>query len=368
MVAIASGALQESSAIEFKREIPRNERVAKQLAAFAANGGALVIGVHETKEGTLELTPIDCRQARERIEHIAQSIPDPPVSVETFVFRTGGDGEGVLWVEIPASPHLLHQVGGTYYERGDTESRPMRDPDVQDRMALRADRGLGIKDALGKALARPEPVDYPIHGRTCVVARPVGAAATELHDASIAHEQWDAFAYSLMPGGLNLVQPAPVRYWGLVSHRFTEGGGRGSIDNFSLYCDLEFEENGAFSYISYSHDWTPGNSSGIYVPATIHACRAAVGLISAIHALTKQRRTWDLAFAISNVLGTKARGRGEGNLHQHLGISRSEYSQQLHGITATRLDEDARGVVQDLAARFVSACGLDFATEYPVPR
>ena len=114
--------------------------------------------MRETAAGVPEISPIDCRHARERIEHIAQTIPDPPVSVETFVFRTDVDGEGVLWVEVPASPHLLHQVGGAYYERGDTESRPMRDTDVHDRMALRADRALGITDALEQALAQPEPV------------------------------------------------------------------------------------------------------------------------------------------------------------------------------------------------------------------
>ena len=43
-----------------------------------------------------------------------------------------------------------------------------------------------------------------------MVARPVGAAATELYDATSTPEQWKAFAYSLMHGRLDLVRPAPV--------------------------------------------------------------------------------------------------------------------------------------------------------------
>lgn len=114
-----------------------------------------MIGVEESPTG-LTVAAIDCEGARERVEQIARDIPDPPVQVESFIVPSSTPGQGVLWIEIPASTVMLHQVDGTYYERGDTQTRPMSDRDVADRMRLRADRNGAIEADLAAALNRDE--------------------------------------------------------------------------------------------------------------------------------------------------------------------------------------------------------------------
>ena len=163
---IASGALRESRALEFKRELPKNNKaLAKQLAGLAAHGGVLVVGVAETKSG-LQIWPIDCEGARERAEQIARDIPQPPVQVTSYILDSDTPGSGVLWIEIPASPDLAHEVEGTYYTRDDTQTRPMRDSEVADRMALRRDRPRLIVEVLNEALEREK---NRLHHR-CTVA------------------------------------------------------------------------------------------------------------------------------------------------------------------------------------------------------
>ena len=44
-----SGDLREGRNLEFKRQFPDNRALARQIAAFAAEGGALVIGVAEER-------------------------------------------------------------------------------------------------------------------------------------------------------------------------------------------------------------------------------------------------------------------------------------------------------------------------------
>ena len=68
-----AGELRESRELEFKRQFPqKNERLAKALAALAADGGALVIGVADR---THRLSPISLDGARERIEGRGSSPP-----------------------------------------------------------------------------------------------------------------------------------------------------------------------------------------------------------------------------------------------------------------------------------------------------
>lgn len=352
---IASGRLRESRVLEFKSEFPKNRALVKQLVGFAADGGVLVIGVAETDSG-LQVTPIDCKGARERVEQIARDIPQPPVQVESHILDADTSGLGVLWIEIPASPHLAHEVDGTYYARDDTQTRPMRDPEVADRMALRRDRPGLIRQALNDALEREQPSAPSLHGRTCVVAQPIGASSGEFYERTRGPDVWESFAYASQPLR-GFLPPVPHRYWGQISHRFAPPPAY-----LRDYRDIELQESGAFCYLSYSLDWSRGDEEGVFPHSALRACRDAISLINAVQDLTKQRRMWDLAFSISDV-----EGRTPWILTKsfkpspfHLPIPRNQYSGQVLGVSTERLEDDPRAIVWKLAGRFVDECGFEF--------
>ena len=220
---LAAGTLQEGQHLEFKRELPSNKEIARQCAALAVQGGVLVLGVEETSTGFVG-SPIDYIGVREKVGQIAQDTPEPPVELESLVLHADEPGKGVVWVEIAPSPHMLHQVGGRYYKRDDARTRPMSHAEVTDRIALREARPHMLKQGIEKALQRPEPAGTPLHARTCVVARPIGAAPDELFARTNTTEEWDNFAYDLMAPTGPILMPAPVRAWGFISHQATPGG------------------------------------------------------------------------------------------------------------------------------------------------
>ena len=353
---IKSGDLRESRVLEFKRQFPRNNKaLAKALAGLAADGGVLVIGVAETDSG-LQVEPIDCDGARERVENIARDNPQPPVQVTSYILDSDTPGRGVLWVEIPTSPELAHEVEGTYYARDDTQTRPMRDSEVADRMALRRDRPRPILEALDQALKREEPSVPSLHARTCVVARPIGASSDEFFEPTRSDDAWDDFAYAVQPPK-GLLPPVPQRYWGQISHRSAPPPAY-----LATYRDIELQENGALAHLSYSQDWYGANRDGVFLPSVLGACHEAISLIGAVQVRTRQRRMWDLAFSISDVEGRRAmtNTRDFGLPPSPLPIPRDRYRAHILGVSTDLLESARRSVVEALAGRFVAECGFGF--------
>ena len=363
---IDSGELRESRGLEFKRELPPdNRKLAKQLAALAAEGGVLIIGVEETLSA-FQVAPIDDRGARERIEQVARDIPDPPVRVESHIIEANSQGRGVLWIEIPPSPDLLHQVGGTYYERGDTQSRPMRDSDVADRMALRRDRQGRILLDLEEALQREQP-PYPApFGRTCVVAHPIGARERELYESTRERDAWQSFVTKVR--GLPDFPNSPGdQYWGRIRTDPATG-----VQPWA-YRDIEFQENGAFCHLSYSQSWLKAIGDAVYPSYAVRACIDAIAIINVIQNCTGQHRAWDLAFSIRGVEGRRVRGQEQDPFEltwqpEHFPIPRDTYCELELGVSTGRLERDGRGVVRELAERFVRECGREFDDEWPRDR
>ena len=78
---IDNGVARESRRIEFKSEIPNtrsgNRTLARQLAAFAIEGGSIVIGVAEEADNQFTVTPVSFAGLRERVEQVAQSVIQP---------------------------------------------------------------------------------------------------------------------------------------------------------------------------------------------------------------------------------------------------------------------------------------------------
>ena len=354
--------------LEYKRELPGSNRsLARQLAGFAAEGGALVIGVEETTTG-LAIASIDINGARERVEQIARDIPEPPVQVESFVLPSSTPGQGVLWIEIPASSAMLHQVNGTYYERGDTQTRPMSDDDVADRMSLRANRTGPIDADLEAALSRDEPGRRQWQGRTCVVARPVGASHDEFYRSTQTREDWESFAYSVIqPSGL--LPPTANSYWGVLKSNLGPNADDvlHSGQLFS-YRGIEFHETGGFCHLSYCHDWLQVRQDQVYPYGALLSCREVLQIVREVQERTGQRRMWDFACSVSNVQGLTARTSVRERFHPARyipPIPRDAYRSSAIGVSSRRLDSEPRAVIAELMERFIAECGLDFDQELP---
>ncbi len=94
----------EGKALEFKCGLPRDEKVARTLCAFAnTRGGLLLVGVDD--RGVFRGAP-RARETRSRLRAVAAGWLDPPLSVETGSVEV--DGARVVWCSVPLSPARPH--------------------------------------------------------------------------------------------------------------------------------------------------------------------------------------------------------------------------------------------------------------------
>lgn len=145
------GHAEESSTLDFKRQIGSNPEIAKDLAAMALNGGVLVYGVEEDKDTGVaaEIKPVPLKQVEERIRQIAGSGVSPPVDLDVHLIREQpGDLAGVVVVVVPASPLAPHQANHRYPFRRGTTTGYLEERDVerlyQQRAKLIAPREPGL--------------------------------------------------------------------------------------------------------------------------------------------------------------------------------------------------------------------------------
>ena len=123
-LAVEEGLLTESHHLEAKRELEpgkaTNREHARDLASFAVDGGAIVVGLEEIKtDGTFELASQPLDGLRERIGAIARTIPDPPLDVITEAIPSEADASrGHLVIHVPPSAVAPHMVDGRYLGRG----------------------------------------------------------------------------------------------------------------------------------------------------------------------------------------------------------------------------------------------------------
>jgi hypothetical protein len=186
--AVADGILEESHWWDAKREISlskgANRRLAADLAAFAIDGGSLLIGLEEDKTtGTFSPTPGPVPGMPERIGAVAATAVDPPLYVVVTPIPAEapsddeGSSRGYLLIEVPPSARAPHQVDGVYYGRGDKQNIRLSDAEVQRHHALReslTDRGRAL---LAAEIARdPLPWGQRNTGHIYLVADPLTAA------------------------------------------------------------------------------------------------------------------------------------------------------------------------------------------------
>ncbi|MEV6251276.1 ATP-binding protein [Streptomyces sp. NPDC051742] len=142
--AVDGGLFEESHHLDLKKAPNSrgdNKELARDLASFAVDGGTLIIGVQENKDSrTFELAPQPLNGLPEKIEQVARTIPDPPLTVITEeISSAADDGTGYLIVHIPASPVAPHMVDNRYFGRGDKTKYQMADAEVVGLHARRRD-------------------------------------------------------------------------------------------------------------------------------------------------------------------------------------------------------------------------------------
>ena len=114
--------LGEDSTIEFKREMPRRDNMADEIAAFAnSQGGVILIGVDDYREIVgLELKELD--SIEKRVVEICRDSIEPTVRIFTEKLRI--DDKNVLKIEVPRSL-FVHKTPNGYFARQGSSKREM---------------------------------------------------------------------------------------------------------------------------------------------------------------------------------------------------------------------------------------------------
>jgi hypothetical protein len=107
----ALAAEREGRKLEFKSGLPRDEKTARSLAAFAnTRGGILLVGVGDRGEILGAPHP---RETLAKLRAIARESVDPPLDVQSGIVTV--EGRPIVWCSVPLSgsrPHaVLHPDG-----------------------------------------------------------------------------------------------------------------------------------------------------------------------------------------------------------------------------------------------------------------
>lgn len=177
--ALRDGLLVEGHHADFKRELPggaaANKALAKDLAAFAIDGGRLFIGVDESPTPVVQ--HVDLAGLKERIDQIARSSVTPPLSVRCIELPAAADpATGCLIVVVPPSPSAPHQASERFWGRGDTTNHVLSSSEVAVLYERRAQRHADMNMLLDGEVSRdPTPEDMRELGHMFVVAEPEGS-------------------------------------------------------------------------------------------------------------------------------------------------------------------------------------------------
>lgn len=129
-----NGLLEETHWLDLKRELgagnSANKDLAKDIAAFALDGGTILIGVDEDTSPP-RLWPVPLAGLAERIEQVARMRVDEAVQVRTTVIESADTpGHGYVVVHVPQSVRAPHMADGRYYGRGDKTNRVLPNTEV----------------------------------------------------------------------------------------------------------------------------------------------------------------------------------------------------------------------------------------------
>lgn len=377
--AIESGDLKENAALDVKRSVGDTDgsraETAKDLASFALNGGALLIGIHEDKPTqTFSLAPQPLAGAGEKLEQIAQTRIDPPLFVRVIDIPSVADPKvGYLFVEVPPSPVAPHMVQSKYVARGDRTTRRMTDAEV----VLQHQRRQNEDDRI-RAILRDEVDRDPwagTHGRfeadLILVAEPLRAQRHIMLD-SVRSGNTEivsilADVERMVPPELQQIPPTPmgVGWWpirarGVAASSFPNGARvhSGEIAEKNAL-DIEFQEDGGIRVFCGRLSFRAGGNDRSYLNdglAVAYATRL-IHWARTVAAVSGYRGPWGFGIA-----ATKVRGLTSHALSMDIGRTAFPYDRDdYEEVTTATLQEieDTPGVVVNrVVGQFVRGVGV----------
>ncbi|MFI8977197.1 helix-turn-helix domain-containing protein [Nocardia asteroides] len=209
--AIEHGLLEETHYLDLKQTLDpgkgANKKLAADIAAFALDGGTIVIGVDEGDDGaTPQLHPIDLTGLPERVESIARTAVHEPVQI-TSTRITADDsapGHGYLIVHVPQSPSAPHMADGRFYGRGDKTNRILPQEEV---LRLHERRLRDRSDIIAETQRFIDSLS-PRGDRSsimAILAEPVGATE-ELLVPLVDADEWQRVALELLQAATQPIQ------------------------------------------------------------------------------------------------------------------------------------------------------------------
>ncbi|MFX4293579.1 helix-turn-helix domain-containing protein [Streptomyces bohaiensis] len=331
--AIDNGALEEGPHLDLKEAIPlkpsSNKGLARDFAAFAIEGGTLIVGVREDKKArAFSLAPQPLKQLPERLEQIAGRI-DPPVQIYTDeIPAAAADGTGYLVVHIPPSADAPHMVDGRYPGRGDKTNHTLTDAQVAE---LHRRRTLTHDDALTHI--RTDMANDPLRGVTTtarffLAARPTAGrrnlflAHTNGHDwAQRLNETIDSV---VRDRALSIVLPEADPENGLTAftHSYRRARGvalsygltsdrqyrpRPGEDHPELATDLHLLEDGTLRLYTTGIAYDSSELSHLLVDGNMVALtRHTLALLRKLSEQVGYRGSWVLAVAVADLRGHRS--------------------------------------------------------------
>jgi len=183
--AAAGGLLDESHWVDLKQELPRgrthNTSLAEDLAAFAIDGGLLVIGIEDSNSRAGKVTGVPLGTLADRIDQVARERVKPPLVVRSHeVPDPERPGHGCLFVHVPPSADAPHMVDYVYFGRGDKANIKLSDEQVRSVLEERRRSRSSILGDL-RAMTDEDPIaESRQHSHIYLLARP-----DALHDDAL---------------------------------------------------------------------------------------------------------------------------------------------------------------------------------------
>ncbi len=342
--ATAAGLLIEGHFLDVKRLIPpgkpKNLELARDIASFAIDGGTILIGLDEQTDGTVIPSPQALDGLAERVEQVANMIPDPPVPVRSVRIPTASDARvGYLIIHVPKSSQAPHMVDGRYLARGDKTKRYLTDPEVRRLHAELATNRLDA-DALLRAEFNRDPIPSSVRqkGHLFLVAQPQTSRPDLISDL-IDGDRWQervfafvrehaysevvnsalqrADAFDFKPEVASASVVIDTRAHGVAITTPTIGRGRaytpGQYAHPEDAAELELHDNGAIRlFLGRLTDHLPKNVHGerqqqhvLFDVAAVMYARRFLGILAGI-AEHGYLGTWTLGAGATGVLGARS--------------------------------------------------------------
>lgn len=378
--AIAAQLLEETHFLDYKADVERtrggNNELARDMAQFAIDAGALLIGVAEDDAKKPVLAPLDVTGLPERIEQVALSI-DPPLLVSTRVITSDQDPAlGYVWVDIPASSVAPHQVGGVYYGRGDKTKRRLSDVEVRRiHTQQAASEQAGVNEVNAYVDRDPVPAEQRKHAHLFIVAVPATPRPEMLLDAvsgpdrhlvlhdiirhgTAAAPSTDRFSPSLWDAGsfAQRSDGAAMTSGALGTNRTLDMSGYDA----ESFIEVEISDEGTVRVMTGRFSGTLDDNEVLFETMLPVLTRQTIDIAGKVAEHANYGGAWHFAIVATGIAGLPAHLRGRSYAHagRHVGADTDRYERATTASTHEVLEEPW-GVAQRLAGRFVRSLGIE---------